>query len=103
MFAGHRQSFSVMASEPDAKIYINGEYVGDGNVQTLVPRDKNVSVMVKKEGYRTATRSVAITLSGTGIADLIGGWCLLIPFIGFLFPGAHKLQQDNIPVALDKE
>lgn len=37
MFNWTRTPLNVMTSENDAKIYINGEYMGEGHVQTRVP------------------------------------------------------------------
>jgi hypothetical protein len=101
-FAGSRQPFSVTASEQDAKIYINGDYAGVGNVKTTVPKDKSVSVMVKKDGYYPATRDIGTKMSFIGILDIIGGCIFLIPLIGLAFPGSHELDQSNVSVVMDK-
>ncbi len=98
-----KQRFSVAASETDAKIYINGEYVGKGNVQTRVPRNHDVSVLVKKEGYVPVSRSIGTDFSIAGILDIVGGCIILIPWLGLLFPGARSLEQTNVAVALEKE
>ena len=103
MVAGTRQPFSVTASEPDAKIYINGEFIGTGNVQTTVPRARSTSVMVKKEGYYPTTRDIGTKMSSLGILDIIGGCIWLVPFIGLAFPGSHELDQSNVSLVLDKE
>jgi len=101
-FAGSRQSFSVTASERDAQIYINGELVGHGNVQTTVSKNKSVSVMVKKEGYYPATRDIGTTMSFIGILDIIGGCIFLLPFIGLAFPGSHELDKSSVSIILEK-
>jgi hypothetical protein len=103
MVAPSKQKFSVSATEPDAKVYINGEYVGSGSVQTRVNRNQSVSVMVKKEGYYPATRDIGTQMSMTGILDIIGGCIFLLPFIGLAFPGARELDQSNISVILDRQ
>ncbi|MFA5100310.1 MAG: hypothetical protein WC547_05465, partial [Candidatus Omnitrophota bacterium] len=83
-----KQRFSVTASEPDAKIYVNGEYIGAGNIQTRVPRNQAVSVMAKKDGFYPATREIGTEMSMVGILDIIGGCIFLLPFIGLAFPGS---------------
>jgi len=103
MVAGTRQQFSVTASEADAKIYINGDFIGTGNVKTTVPRARGTSVMVKKEGYYAATRDIGTKMSSLGILDIIGGCIWLVPFIGLAFPGSHELDQNNVSLVLDKE
>ena len=102
-FGGSRERFSVMASERDAQIFINGELIGNGNVQTNVPRDRDVSVMVKKEGYYPSTREVGTKMSFLGILDLIGGCCILLPFFGLCFPGSHELDQSSVSVIMEKQ
>ncbi len=102
-FAGSREPFSVIASEQDAKIYINGDFVGTGSVKTTVRRDRSVSVMAKKDGYYPATREIGVTMSGIGIVDLVAGCCILIPLIGLMFPGSRALDQNNLSIILDKE
>jgi hypothetical protein len=103
MFAPRRQKMSVTASERDAAIYINGEFIENGNVTTRVPRNQSVSIMAKKEGCYTATREIDTTMSMTGILDIIGGWCFLLPFIGLMFPGARELDTNNVAIVLEKE
>ena len=100
---GSQQSISVTASEPDADIFINGQLIGKGNVETMVPRNQNVSLMVKKDGYYPATRNIGTNLSMAGVLDMIGGCIILIPFIGLAAPGAKELSQNNISLSLQKE
>jgi len=90
-------------SEPDAEVYINGQYMGHGHVTTRVPRNENLSVMEKKEGYKPATRNIGTTMSTTGILDLIGGCFILVPFFGLLFPGAQRLEENNVSLVLQEE
>jgi hypothetical protein len=101
-FTGSRQHFSVTTPERDAQIYINGEFVGTGTAKVTVPRNQSVSVLVKKDGCHPATREVGTKMSSTGVADIIGGCIILIPFIGLLFPGSHQLDQDNVAIVLEK-
>ena len=102
-FAPSRQKISVTTSEPDAEIYINGEFIGQGTATKRVPRNQSVSIMAKKEGYLSAIREVDTELSMTGILDTIGGFCLLVPFIGLIFPGARSLDTNNVAIVLQKD
>jgi len=97
-----KQRFTVTASEADAKIYVNGEYLGQGSIQTRVKRNNDVSVLVKKEGYIPVTRNIGTDFSITGILDIVGGCLILVPFLGLFFPGARQLEQTNIAVVLEK-
>ncbi len=102
-FGGSRERFSVVASERDAQIFVNGELIGNGNVQTSVPRGKDVSVMVKKEGYYPATREIGTKMSFLGVLDIIGGCIILLPFFGLCFPGSHELEQTSLCVVIEKQ
>ena len=99
-----RQRFSVTASESDAKIYVNGDYVGQGNVNTRVRRNHDVSVLVKKDGYVPVSRSIGTEFSMTGILDIVGGFIFFcVPWLGLFFPGARQLEQSNVAVVMEKE
>ncbi len=97
------QRLNVVVSEPDAKIFVNGEYAGKGKITTRVPRNENVSIMARKDGYLPAIRNIGTKMSFTGILDIIGGCIILVPLFGLLFPGAHELEQNNVSMILEKE
>jgi len=99
----HKQKFTVTSSESDAKIYINGEYLGKGNVETRVTRNRDVSVLVKKDGFTPVTRNIGTDFSMTGILDIVGGCLILIPLLGLFFPGARSLEQTNVAIVLERE
>lgn len=98
-----KQRFSVTVSEPDAKIYVNGDYMGQGNIQTRVKRNNDVAVLVKKEGYIPIARNIGTDFSITGILDIVFGYVLLVPLIGLFFPGCRQLDQADVVVTLEKE
>jgi len=51
-FAGKKKiDFSV--SEPDAKIYVNGAFVGSGSTELIVEKDQCIRVKVEKTGFLT--------------------------------------------------
>lgn len=102
-FVPHTQKVSVIASEPDAKIYINGDLIGTGRAETKVRRNKDASVMVKCDGYYTATRMLSTTMSGVGVVDIIFGWIWLVLWLGLLSPGSREIDTPNITIVLDKE
>lgn len=98
--SGH-QTLTVTVSEPGAEILVNGRSVGTGGTAVEeVPCDQNVSILVRKEGFRPTTRSIGTAVSRVGMLDLIGGWLILLPFIGLAFPGAWQLQEANVSIVL---
>jgi len=100
MFASARQPFSVNTNLPDSQIYINGEFVGNGQVQTSVPKDKSVSVMAKKDGYYPVTRDIGTKMSSLGVLDIVGGCIFLLPFIGLAFPASHEVDISSVSLIL---
>jgi PEGA domain len=100
LFTGKTQNVSVTSDPPGAKVTINGGLVGASPVVYNVKRSEPVSVMVSKEGYDTATRSIEPSISTTGIVDIIGGCVWLFPFFGLLAPGAYTLENPNVSVVL---
>lgn len=102
-FNSSQQVIRINASERDARIYVNGSFVGQGLVQARVPRDENLSILVTKDGYYPASREVVNKLSGVGIVDAIGGCFFLLPFFGLLSSGAWSLDQTNFTIVLDPQ
>ena len=102
LFASKTQTLTVTATEDDAEIYINGNLEGRGIAQVRIVRNQDVGIMVKKEGYHTAVRTIGTSFSTVGILDLIGGCIWLVPFFGILASGSQELYQNNITVSMSK-
>lgn len=102
-FKPSTQKLNIMASETDADIFVNGGFVGKGNVTTQVPRNESVTVMGKKDGYMPASVNIGTKLSKTGVLDLVGTFIFLIPGIGLFMPGAYELQNDTVSLPLVKQ
>ncbi len=100
-FRSRKQSISIMTNQPDATIFVNGEQVGRGNVQTSVKRNRNVQIMASKPGYQTAYRNIDCSFNTTGILDIIGTIVFLWPLIGVLSPGSKSLDENNVALNLD--
>ncbi len=100
LFSSSKQDLTVMSNVPDAEIFINGQRVGVGNIETRVKKNKNVQVMARREGYYPAYYNVDTRWSTTGTLDLIGGFLLIVPFLGLLSPASHKLDSSNVAVEL---
>ena len=93
----------IEASEPDAKIYVNGEYVGDGIVETHVPRRTYVSVAAEKKGFKTVQMELPWCPSVLGTIDIISGIIWYVPWIGLFSPGAYAVDPENVAITLEKE
>lgn len=97
----HTQNVTATCSEPDAKLFINQE-VFTGFGATRAPKNKILSVMCTKEGYKPATVMVGTTVSGVGLFDVITTTMFFVPPFGLLSPGSWKLEYSNVHVPMEK-
>lgn len=94
LFVPHKQSISINGKPANATVIVNGRQYNTPTV-IQVKRNKDVSIVVSKDGYNTFQCHSGHSLSTWGILDVIGGVCVLVPFLGLLSPGAFELDQDN--------
>ena len=58
MFGGSKYQATIIAKDhPNAEIYVNGKKMGNGQVVTLLPREKNLTVELKEQGCETKTQT----------------------------------------------
>lgn len=101
-FFGPRLQMITISSDPiGADVFINGEHVGKSPVRQEVARSPELLVEVRAEGYEVGYRKANRSLSSLGIADMIGGWLLLLPFLGLLAPAAWEHQPNAFGIELD--
>lgn len=101
-FVPKTQAVNVSCSEADATMQINGGQTYPGQVRVDAQRDKPLSIACYKQGYYPAQKSVHSSLSGTGIADLLGSFIFILPIIGFFSPGAWDLDENEVTVNMVK-
>ncbi len=58
--------------------------------------------MCTKAGYFPAQKTIDHSLSGTGVADIIGTVFFLFPGIGLLTAGAWDLDETDVSLAMMK-
>ncbi len=90
-------SVRVVADNSQAVLYANGVEIGRGSAVVNLPCNRRATFSGML-GDRRTDIVVDRELSSYGIADLAGGCCLIIPFIGFCSPGAWQLTQDTVPL-----
>ncbi|MFH1395754.1 MAG: hypothetical protein ABIH09_06330 [Candidatus Omnitrophota bacterium] len=100
VFAPPTQSLMITASEKDAEIFVNGRFEGNGSISIRVPKNEDVAIMAKKNGFFPATRTIPTEMSTAGILDVIGGCIFIIPFIGLFYAGAHQIQTTNVQMIM---
>ncbi len=100
-FAPKTQTVSAACSEPDAALQINGQMF-QGRAQVKAKRNKTVSIMCTKVGYFPSQKTIDYSLSGTGVADIVGTALLLLPGIGLFTAGAWKLDETDVNLPMIK-
>jgi hypothetical protein len=101
-FVSKTQPLNASCSEPDATLQINGGQAYPGKAQIEARRDKVVTITCYKQGFYPAQKSVSHSLSGTGVADFIGGLIFIVPIVGFFTPGAFNLDESDVTVNMVK-
>ena len=103
LFVSSRQRITVSSDPSGAEVLVNGENLGGSPATGTIRRDEPATIMVRKKGYETVTRSTSGRLSAWGIVDIIGGVIWLVPFFGLLGAGAWKQEPTNIAVVLPEK
>lgn len=102
LFASSTQKLTISSDPDGAEVVVNGELVGSTPLQTRIRRRGDASIIIRKEGFKTVTRSTDRSLSTVGILDIIGGCIWLVPFLGLIADGAWKQEPTNMSVMLPK-
>ena len=102
-FVSGQEEVRILASEKDALIYANGDLVGKGKATFTARKDRDISIMVKKTGFKTETRHISSVIGGWGIIDIGGAFLWFAPIIGLAFPGSRKLETNYISIPLEND
>ena len=84
-FASATQRIHIHGSPADATVVVNGITVKVPATME-VPRNKNLTVIVHKNGFKPYSVSTGYSLSTTGVLDVIGCRFILLPGLGLLAP-----------------
>ncbi len=101
-FVPKTEALNINCSEEDATLQVNGQMY-KGSAQPEVERNKPVAIMCTKPGFYPAQKTIDKSLSGTGIADIVGTFIFLLPGIGLFTPGAWTLNEDFADVQMVKK
>ncbi|MDR1259804.1 MAG: PEGA domain-containing protein [Endomicrobium sp.] len=99
IFNGTRQSVSVKSMTQGSKIYIDGNYEGNDCVSMKLKRDRNHSVIIKKEGYQTEAMNIDSHVQPGWVAyGVLNNFALITDAV----TGAwNSLDKTNIVVELE--
>ena len=100
LFVPADQAVTVQASDPSARLFVDGRPVGVGTANVAVRRNRNHTFRAETTDGRIQTGRLYREVSTTGILDVIGGVFFLVPFLGVIGPGFWTLDQDHVYLAL---
>ena len=101
IFAPKTQMIGLYSTPEGARVSVDGKYVGVTPTSYHVSRGDDHIVEFSKTGYQTVFRTARSTLSNMGMVDVIGGACILLPFIGLASDGAYKMEPGAFAVTLE--
>lgn len=101
--SGCSSSTSIRASDPDARIYVNGEYVGTGkgHYSDRKPAFTRQEVTLRKDGC--AQRSYSFRRNERpDVGAIVAAYYLALPILWLTqYKGTHAYEYDCIPTATD--
>jgi len=101
-FAPPTQNIYINGTPADATVIVNGNTVQIPAVLE-VPRNKNLTIIAHKKGFKPYSSTTGYSLSTIGVLDAVGCWLLLLPGAGLIAPGAWELMNDNFYYVLTPE
>ncbi len=93
--ANGKQAVSITASESDAEIFADGQYLGKGSVTAYLAKGESHAISAQK-GNRYIGTSIDYSLAPVGFVDAVGGCLLLLPAAGLASDGAWKLDKTSV-------
>ena len=93
-FVDPRQDVTLEASDPQARLFVDGREVGTGKAVVSLKKNDSYSVRAESADGRIAGGRIRRNISTIGIVDIVGGVIWLVPFLGALAPGFWQLEPD---------
>lgn len=101
LFVSGRENVRIETNDPDCIIKADGLVVGRGSSAVASLKKNRSHVITAQNGTKKGMAVVDSELSVTGVLDIIGGVCFLVPFIGFCSKGAWALEPDTVAIDVD--
>ncbi len=100
IFSGSTQKVSYSSEPSGAKVYVNGQYLGNTPFELNMRKNKSYTVEFKKEGYRSRTVIINNNVAaGWIVLDVLGG---LVPVVIDAATGNwYSLNPDNVRAVLE--
>lgn len=102
LFKGTSNRVDFSSDPQGAKIYVNGNYMGDTPIRLKLESKRTYNIEFRKEGYQTKTVNITNHVGGGWIVlDILAG---LLPVVIDAATGAwYELDQKNVNAILEKQ
>jgi hypothetical protein len=102
---GSKKDMTIQSLTPGSKIYVNGDEMGKDLVDTRLRRNKNHTIMIKKDGYETRTVTLQKNAqAGYIVADALlalTGFGLIFIIVDAATGSWHTFDKDKVVVDLE--
>lgn len=96
------QKVEIQTNIASAKIFVDGDLVGQGVARPFLDRGRSHRVEAR-HNKRRVTAYIGQKISPAGILDLAGGVLFLVHFIGLLAPGFWELEPGELVLSLPQK
>ena len=96
------EAVTASCSVPDAKLQVDGDQIYQGKATFRAVRNRVLYVSCYRQGYYPARKSVAFSISWTGVLDVLSAFVIIVPAVGVFMPGAWELNETNITINMVK-
>jgi len=102
IFSSSTQKVGYSSDPTGAKVYVNGQLMGNTPFELSMKKDKSYTIEFRKDGYENKTVVLNNSIgAGWIVLDVLGG---LIPVVIDAATGNwYKLDQDHVNAALEQQ
>ena len=98
LFTGSSNLVGINSEPEKAKVYVNGMYIGLTPTSASLKRDKDHSIVLKKEGYEDASAVITRSFNGVAILNLLSPICWIVDIVT---GGMWKFEREGITVEME--
>lgn len=99
IFSPGEKQVRVRSNYPDAELRADGAYIGRGEATVMLAKNRGHTISAHR-GEQEERMSIGSHISATGILDIVGGFIIIVPFIGLFSRGAWTLDHDTVTIDL---
>lgn len=97
LFTGTSDLVAINTTPADAKVTVDGMYMGVSPVTVSLKRDKDHMIVVQKDGYKDATAILTRSFNAVSILNLLSPICWIVDLVtGGLWKFEHSAMSVNL-------